>query len=130
MNDQEHSHQIHGDGGGKPFSYDYDIFEDPELCPVGFNTGGNNTDRNNTDGNNTDGNLPAYKELNNQELNNKILNDKEHSHQMHGGGGFKDDRMMGKENGLPRLLRRLAMTTSSVSLWLTPPPKGEGFGQN
>ena len=81
MNDQEHSHQIHG-GGGKPFSSDYDIFEDPELCPVGFNTDGNNTD-----GNNTDGNLPAYKELNNQELNNKILNDKEHSHQIHGDGG-------------------------------------------
>ena len=92
MNYQEHSHQIRGGAGGKPFSYDYDIFEDPELCPVGFNTDGNNTDRNNTDGNNTDGNntdgnLPAYKELNNQELNNKILNDKEHSHQIYGGAG-------------------------------------------
>ena len=97
MKYQEHSHQIRGGAGGKPFSFDHNIFEDPELCLVGFNTDGNNTDRNNTDGNNTDrnntdgnntdGNLPAYKELNNQELNNKILNDKEHSHQIRGGAG-------------------------------------------
>ena len=98
MKYQEHSHQIHGDAGGKPFSYDYDIFEDPELCPVGFNTDRNNTDGNNTDGNNTDGNLPAYKELNNQELNNKILNDKEHRHQIYGGaGGSSDDGIMRKK---------------------------------
>ena len=75
------------DTSEKPFSFDYDIFESPELYQVGFNTDGNNTDGSNTYGNNTDGNLPAYREPNNQVRNNQEYINKEHSHQVRGGAG-------------------------------------------